>query len=115
MKKIIALAFAGVFGATLAACDNTSVQTDIATLQADVVADTQLVCKFVPDAETVAAILAAYVPGATPVVSVAATYANQICLAVTAAPVASLKKGATAPVTVVINGKTVPVTGLFVK
>lgn len=120
MKKYFVIAIVGILGAALAACDlttttNTTVQTDIQTLEASLVADTQLVCKYVPDAETVSAIVAAYIPGAQPVVAVAAGYANEICAAVTAAPAASLKKGATSPVTVVINGKTVTVTGSFTK
>jgi hypothetical protein len=58
-------------------------QTDIATIEADVQADANVLCGFVPTAATIAA----FIPGFGTVAASAATIAEGICSSIAQAPV----------------------------
>lgn len=121
MKKAIALALAGPLALLLAGCDTSTVTTTVSNIEAQVQADTALVCEFVPTAATIAALI----PPAAVVVPEAASIANAICNAIKAAPpvvtqsarLRSLKAGMAVNVAVVqVPGVgAVPISGQFVK
>lgn len=84
MKKIFlvtamsaTIALGGCAGLTQATLSST-----VATVEADVQADTNLVCGFIPTVATIAAII----PGGAVVAPAAASIAEAICAAVAAAP-----------------------------
>lgn len=83
MKKL-ALAVVLIGAVSLAACGKTPVElaADVAAVEAEVQADTNLVCGFIPTIATIAAII----PGGAAVVPAAASIAEAICQAVAAAP-----------------------------
>ena len=92
--------------AALVSCTTTGTGTSvtIASVQNAAVA----ACRFLPDAATITNILTA-----SPVAATAESIAAIICSAVTGEPAAVVRRRATAP-TVVINGRTISVTGHFV-
>lgn len=95
----------------------------ISTIEADVQADANLVCGFIPTVATIAAMI----PPATAIVPAAASIAEAICSAIAAAPpvtvqsarLRSAKFGASVPVnvaTVRVPGVgTVPISGTFTR
>ena len=103
MKKI---AIASALAISLAAC-SPAAQQSLVNIVNDVQIATQTACKFVPTATTIADIIAA---GSATVPS---QIANVICAAVNGAtPTPTLGAG---PMRVLIDGKTIQVTGYFTK
>lgn len=72
------LALGGCAGLTTQA-----LQTDVATIEADVQADANVLCGFVPTAATIAA----FIPGFGTIAASAATIAEGICTSIAQAPV----------------------------
>lgn len=123
MKKII-LAAATALAATLGGCGTTSttLTADISSIEAQVQADSNVLCGFIPTAATIAA----FIPGFGVIAASAATIAEGVCSAIAAAPVvqpqsarmrASLAlSGADTQVTVARTpGGAVPIIGHFTR
>jgi len=103
MRRLI---LATAVAAGLASCTTagTNAAVTIAAVQSAAVA----ACNFLPDASTITNILTA-----SPIAATAESIAAIVCSAITGKPAATLKRRATAP-TVVINGRTIAVTGRFI-
>lgn len=102
MRKLL-LAASAAFAMSLGGCATTGNGTfDLASFIASVQADTNLVCAFIPTAETVANIVST----GNPIVATAGAVANAICAAVTPVKAAG-KFGAVAPTVagVAIHGR----------
>lgn len=82
-RLIATIAAVATAGASLAACSTVDVQNQISSIQAQVQADANLACGFIPTIATIAA----FIPGAGGAVADAATIAQGICAAIAAAPV----------------------------
>jgi hypothetical protein len=84
MKKLLLLASLAA-AVSLAGCGTTSttLTNDIASIEAQVQADTNVLCGFVPTAATIAA----FIPGFGTIAASAATIAEGVCSAIAAAPV----------------------------
>jgi hypothetical protein len=105
----------------LAACGTTAQTTaSIASVEAQVQADTNLACGFIPTIATIAALI----PGVGSGVAAGTSIANVICSAISSAPVpktasAKLRSVSTGvPVTVTtikVNGQLVPISGTFTR
>ena len=82
LNKLLAAA-ALISLTALGACTGTTgLTTTVASIEAEVQADSNLVCGFVPTLATIAA----FIPGAGAVAPAAASIAESICAAVAAAP-----------------------------
>lgn len=80
--KLLVAAGAALGGATLAGCDITTTLNTAAGIEAQVQADTALICEFVPTVATIAALI----PPATVYAPEAASIATTICNAIKSAP-----------------------------
>ncbi|MGA2893775.1 MAG: hypothetical protein ABSE22_12960 [Xanthobacteraceae bacterium] len=95
-----------VLAVALASCTTSGALSTatVASVQTAAVA----ACNFLPDVSTITNILTA-----NPAAATAESIAGIICSAITGQPASVVKRRATAP-TVVVNGRTIPVTGHFV-
>lgn len=122
VKMAMAVALVGPAMA-LGACDMTAVTQKVSDIQAEVQADAQLICGFIPTVATIAAII----PGVGGVAPGAAAIATAICNAIAKAPpvnvqsarLRSLRLGTQTAVnvaTVNVPGVgAVPISGTFVR
>jgi hypothetical protein len=125
MKKFLLIAGLASFAA-LGGCSSTGTLTaNVAAIEAEVQADANLVCGFIPTVATIAS----FIPGGSVVAPAAASIAESICGAVAAAPpvtvssarLRSLKKGgrlgaAVNVATVIVPGVgPVPISGQFTR
>lgn len=120
-KKLAVVTLAGT-ALSLGACNVTTsdLLNNVATIEAQVQADSALVCQFIPTAATIAA----FIPGGAAVVPEAASIASAICNAIAKAPpvttasarMRSLKAGVAVNVaTVRVPGVgLVPISGQFI-
>lgn len=85
MTKKVLLAAVAACGLALAGCagSSTTLQNDVAAVEANAQADANVLCGFVPTIATIAALI----PGFGTAATSAATIAGSVCQAVAAAPV----------------------------
>lgn len=125
MKKFLLIAGIASFAA-LGGCSSTgTLSANVASIEAEVQSDANLVCGFVPTVATIAS----FIPGGSVIAPAAASIAESICAAVAAAPpvvtqsarLRSLKKGgrfgaAVNVATVIVPGVgPVPISGQFTR
>lgn len=84
-RRILSVALAAIMAMSLAACGTTSasLQNSVSSIESQVQADANVLCGFVPTAATIAA----FIPGFGAVAASAATIAEGVCSAISAAPV----------------------------
>lgn len=87
-KRLLAGASLAALASTLGACAGggitaSQLQNDVSSIEAQVQADSNLVCGFVPTAATIVA----FIPGAGSIAADAASIASGICSAIAKAPV----------------------------
>lgn len=113
IKKLITLASISALAMSLGACSaitSTQLTQDVSAIEAQVQADADLVCGFIPTVATIAS----FIPGVGTVATDAASIASSICSAIAKAPpvtVASARRRSVSSA-MAVNVATVTVPGI---